>query len=113
MSRLFLRRLERWKVARALVDFHSIVPAHVFLGKATFVLAWVHTIAHFTSYAHVSHLPAGAEADREPAHFVKDKLPISYHDLFLTSKARRNTAQHRAAHAASRARCAARATAGS
>ncbi len=44
MSRPTLRWLERWRPVRALIDFHSIVAAHVYLGKATFLLAWVSSI---------------------------------------------------------------------
>jgi hypothetical protein len=44
MSRPTLRWLERWRPVRALIDFHSIVAAHVYLGKATFLLAWVSSV---------------------------------------------------------------------
>ncbi len=86
MSRPTLRRLERFRLARALVEFDALVAAHVYLGKATFVLAWIHTAAHLTTYGLVSHLRDGAAALREPATLVAPTLPLSYHDLFLTHK---------------------------
>ena len=85
MARPTLRLLERWAPARQVIEFHAIVAAHVFLGKATFVLAWIHTIAHLVSYHFVSHLTsAGDPALREPATLVRHALPLTYKQLLLT-----------------------------
>jgi hypothetical protein len=85
MARPTLRLLERWAPARQVIEFHAIVAAHVFLGKATFVLAWLHTIAHLVSYHYVSHLTsAGDPGLREPATLVRHALPLTYKQLLLT-----------------------------
>ena len=85
MARPTLRLLERWAPARQLIEFHAIVAAHVFLGKATFVLAWIHTIAHLVSYHYVSHLThAGDPRLREPATLVRHALPLTYKQLLLS-----------------------------
>jgi hypothetical protein len=41
MARQSLRRLERWRLMRLVLDFHAITGAHAFLGRVTFVLALV------------------------------------------------------------------------
>jgi hypothetical protein len=84
MCRPTLRRLERWRPARRLIDFHAIVPAHVFLGKAVFVQAWVHTVAHLVTYGFVSRLASPEDATRQPANAIAAGLPLSYRKLFLS-----------------------------
>ena len=85
MARPTLRLLERWAPARQVIEFHSIVAAHVFLGKATFLLAWIHTIAHLVSYHFVARLThAGDPRLREPATLVRHELPLTYKKLLLT-----------------------------
>jgi len=79
--------LEKWRVARALVDFHAAVPAHAYLGAAAFVLSWVHTIAHLVSYGIVSSVTSSAAAGlRDPASTIAAYLPLSYKELFLSDK---------------------------
>ena len=85
MARPTLRLLERWAPARQVIEFHAIVAAHVFLGKVTFVLAWIHTVAHLVSYHYVSHLThAGDPRLREPATLVRHALPLTYKQLLLS-----------------------------
>jgi hypothetical protein len=77
--------LEKWRFARALVDFHAAVPAHAYLGAAAFVLSWIHTIAHLVSYGYVSSIASAAAAGlREPASTIAAQLPLSYQALFLS-----------------------------
>ena len=62
MARQTLRRLERWRLFRLVLDFHAVTGAHAFLGRVTFGLALVRARARREMFRDIHHLPRSAAA---------------------------------------------------